>query len=179
MPIGCRRRWWGLSVWLTALALLTACTSNGHSAQTSTSRTSTSVATAVSTTTAVAALPATQGPRTEKWIDLRVGDCLADPPPTDPSALYVSLVDCATPHQAEVYSRVPVAVNAAIANVANQACAATFSQYTGRSLDGSAFTNTYLIDSNQDRTAGNPTPSTVICLLQAANGQPLTVAAHR
>ena len=180
MRIGCRSRWWGLSAWLTALALLTACASNGHSAQTSTSRTSTtSVATAVSTTTAVAALPATQGPRTEKWIDLQVGDCLADPPPTDPSALYVSVVDCATPHQAEVYSRAPVAVNAAIANVANQACAATFSQYTGRSLDGSAFTNTYLIDSNQDRTAGNPTPSTVICLLQAANGQPLTVSAHR
>jgi hypothetical protein len=38
---------------------------------------------------------------------------------------------------------------------------------------------TYLIDSNQDRTSNNPLPSTVICLLQAADGGPLTGSAHR
>ncbi|MCV7102656.1 hypothetical protein H7I01_20260 [Mycobacterium palustre] len=34
------------------------------------------------------------------------------------------------------------------------------------------------IDSNQDRTGADPTPSTVICLLQAADGQPLTGSAR-
>ena len=38
---------------------------------------------------------------------------------------------------------------------------------------------TYLIDSNQDRTSNNPLPSTVICLLQSANGHPLTGSARR
>jgi hypothetical protein len=72
-----------------------------------------------------------------------------------------------------------MAVDTAIANVASRDCAAAFSPYTGQSVDGSPFSITYLIDSNQDRTGGNPTPSTVICLLQAANGQPLTGSAHR
>lgn len=39
---------------------------------------------------------------------------------------------------------------------------------------GSRYAITYLIDSNQDRTSANPTPSTVICLLQVGNGQALT-----
>lgn len=134
------------------------------------------MAPAVSTTTAVAAPPAT---RTQKWIDLAVGDCLADPPPADPSVLTVTIVNCATPHHAEVYSRAPVAVNAAIADVASQQCATKFPQYTGQSLRGSPYTITYLIDSNQDRTSANPTPSTVICLLQGANGQALTGSARR
>lgn len=51
--------------------------------------------------------------------------------------------------------------------------------YTGKALDGGAFAITYLIDSNQDRTGADPTPSALICLLQAANGQPLTGSAHR
>jgi hypothetical protein len=38
---------------------------------------------------------------------------------------------------------------------------------------------TYLIDSGQDRTSNNPLPSTVICLLQSASGQPLTESARR
>ena len=90
----------------------------------------------------------------------------------------VTLVDCATAHAAEVYLRAAVEVNAAIADVADRECAAGVSQYTGRVLAGSAFVVTYLIDSNQDRTSANPTPSTVICLLQAANGQPLTDSAR-
>ena len=38
---------------------------------------------------------------------------------------------------------------------------------------------TYLIDSNMDRTGATPMPSTVICLLQSANGQPLTGSVRR
>jgi hypothetical protein len=93
--------------------------------------------------------------------------------------LTVTIVDCATRHQAEVYFRAPIADTPAFADVANQKCAAGFSNYTGRSVDGSPFAVTYLIDSNQDRTASNPAPSTVICLLQAANGRPLTESARR
>jgi hypothetical protein len=91
----------------------------------------------------------------------------------------VTVVDCATAHPAEVYLRGPMAVNAAIADVADQQCAAGFFQYTGRSVDGSSLAVTYVIDSDQDRTSDNPAPSTVICLLHAANGQPLTGSARR
>jgi hypothetical protein len=38
---------------------------------------------------------------------------------------------------------------------------------------------TYLIDSNQDRTSSDPAPSTIMCLLHAANGQPVTGSARR
>lgn len=78
-----------------------------------------------------------------------------------------------------MYFRQPVAVDAAVATVASQACSTGFSQYTGGSADASSFVTSYLIDSNQDRTSDNPDPSTVICLLQAADGQPLTGSAHR
>jgi hypothetical protein len=80
---------------------------------------------------------------------------------------------------AEVFRRAPMAVDTAIANVASRDCAAAFAPYTRQSADDSPFSITYLIDSNQDRTGANPTPSTVICLLQAANGQPLNGSAHR
>lgn len=141
---------------LTAAALLTACT----------------------TATATAA-PAPQGPRTQKWIDLHVGQCVTDLPPADLSRVTVTVVDCAAPHLAEVYLRTPMAVDTAIAAVANRDCTAGFAPYTGQSVDHSPLSITYLIDSNQDRTGANPTPSTVICLLQAANGQSLTGSAHR
>ncbi|MBV8927526.1 MAG: hypothetical protein JO152_00195 [Mycobacteriaceae bacterium] len=134
--------------------------------------------TAVTTTTPVAAPNPPQGPRSEKWIDLAVGDCLADPPPSDPSVVTVTVVDCTSVHQAEVYDRAPLAINAATADVANRDCDLAFSQYTGRLIEGSPYVITYLIDSNQDRTSANPEPSTVICLLQPANGQPLTESAR-
>jgi len=133
---------------------------------------------ACATATAVAA-PAPPGSRTVKWIDLQVGDCVADLPPADLSRVTVTVIDCATAHLAEVYLRAPTAVNTAVDNVANRDCAAGFAPYTGRPVDGSPFSITYLIDSNQDRTASDPMPSTVICLLQAANGQPLTGSARR
>jgi hypothetical protein len=133
---------------------------------------------AACTVTATAA-PAPSGPHTVKWIDLQVGQCVADLPPADLSRVTVTVVDCATAHLAEVYLRSPVAVNAAIANVANQNCNAGLAPYTGQPVGASPFSVTYLIDSNQDRTGATPTPSTVICLLQAANGQPLTGSARR
>ncbi len=125
------------------------------------------------------AAPSPLGSHTEKWINLQVGDCVADLPPADLSRVTITVVDCATAHLAEVYLRAPMAVDTAIANVANRDCTAGFAPYTGKSLDGGAFSITYLIDSNQDRTGADPTPSTLICLLQSATGQPLTASAHR
>jgi hypothetical protein len=116
---------------------------------------------------------------TEKWIELQVGDCVADLPPADLSRVTITVVDCAAAHLAEVYLRAPMAVDTAIANVANRDCTAGFAPYTGKPVDGSALSITYLIDSNQDRTGATPNPSTLICLLQSANGQPLTGSAHR
>lgn len=163
------RRLWPV---LLPVSLLAACgTHAGTPVATSTTQpTSTS-------TTVVAAPPTTAAPAVKKWVDLQVGDCLADPPPTDPSVVTVTIVDCAEPHAAEVYSRVPLALNTALADVADRECAAGFATYTGRTVEGSPFTLTYLIDSNQDRTADNPNPSSVICLLQAQGG-PLTGSAH-
>lgn len=160
-----------------ALAVLAACAGQRTpAAPAPTSESPAPTAAAVATTSASTATPAT---RTEKWIDLAVGDCLADAPSADPSALTVTIVDCTTAHHAEVYLRAPVAVNAAIADVASQRCAAGFLQYTGRSLYDSPYTVSYLIDSNQDRTSADPTPSTVICLLQGADGQALSGSARR
>lgn len=116
---------------------------------------------------------------TQKWIDLQVGDCLADLPPADLSRVTVTVVDCGTAHLAEVYLRAPMAVDTAIASVANRDCTAAFPSYTGRSVEGSPYSVAYLIDSNMDRTRTDATPSTLICLLQAANGQTLTGSAHR
>jgi hypothetical protein len=157
------------------MALLSAC---GHDTG---SPVPTSATTSpASTTTAVAEPPRVVAtPHTKAWVELQVGDCLADPPPSDPGVVTVGLVDCAQPHVAEVFSRVPLALNTALADVADRACAEGFAQYTGRPVDGSAFSLTYLIDSNQDRTSDNPNPSAVICLLQDANGQMTTGSAHR
>ncbi len=125
------------------------------------------------------AAPLPPGSHTEKWIDLQAGECVTDLPPADGSHVNVTVVDCATAHLAEVYMRAPMAVDAAIATVANRDCEAGFAPYTGQSVAGSRFSITYLIDSNQDRTGADPTPSTVICLLQSANGQPVTGSARR
>ena len=163
---------------LAALALLTACDAGaGDSGAPSAS--SVATASAPVTATTVAAPPSAQGPLTKNWFELQAGDCLADPPPTDPSVVTVSVVDCAIPHSAEVYLRAPVEVNAAIADVADRQCNAGFAQYTGQSVGGGPLAVTYLIDSNQDRTSSDPLPSTVICLLQAAKGGPVTGSARR
>ncbi|OSC41885.1 hypothetical protein [Mycobacterium decipiens] len=168
MRIQSRQVWCGLSV----VTVLAACASNG--AHTGTASTNVQPTTAPATT-----VTAAQGARTEKWIDLQVGDCVADLPPADLSRITVTIVDCGTAHLAEVYLRAPMAVDTAIATVANHDCAAGFAPYTGQPVDSSPYSVTYLIDSNQDRTGANPTPSTVICLLQAANGKSLTGSARR
>lgn len=85
--------------------------------------------------------------------------------------------DCTTPHQAEVYLLAPIAVNTALTDIANRECAAGLSPYVGATA--SEFAVTYLIDSRQDRTDNNPLPSTVICLLQRADGQPLMESARK
>ncbi len=100
-------------------------------------------------------------------------------PQVDLGEVTASVVDCATAHQAEVYLRAPVTVDAAIADVADRRCNAGVADYTGRSVASGGYVVTYLIDSNQDRTVDNPLPSTVICLLQSADGQPLRASARR
>lgn len=165
---------------LAALALVAACDAHEGNPHATTSTVSTASAqAAVPTATTVAAPSTAQVLRTQKWIELQVGDCLADPPPSDPSVVTVSVVDCAIAHAAEVYLRADLEVNDAVANVADRQCAAGFTKYTGQSVGGSPLVVTYLIDSNQDRTSANPLPSTVICLLQAASGAPLIGSARR
>jgi hypothetical protein len=165
-----------VTVCLPMIAMLSACGSTPT--DTSSSSSPTSVPTAAPAPT-IAAPPMQLGPDTHKWVDLKVGDCIAAVPAVDLGEVSVSLVDCAAAHAAEVYLRVPVEVNAAVTDVANRECAAGVPTYTGRSVDGSPYSVTYLIDSRQDRTSNNPMPSTVICLLQAASGQALTGSARR
>lgn len=131
-----------------------------------------------STAAASPAAPTTAPARISKWFELQPGDCLAGPPPTDPAVVEVTIVDCATPHQAETFLRAAIPVNAAVSDTGNAQCEAGFEQYTGVPLAGSGYALAYLIDSEQDRTDNNPYPSTVICLLQGATGQPLTGSAR-
>jgi hypothetical protein len=132
----------------------------------------------VAPTTTVAPIT-TASPRHKNWFDLQVGDCVTEIPAIDVGAVITDIVDCTTPHQAEVYLLAPLAVNNAVADVADEKCTDGFVGYTGQAVNGSPYSVTYLIDSNQDRTANNPTPSTAICFLQAANGGPLTQSARR
>ncbi len=156
---------------LTALALLPSCASGDSGQATG----STSTTTTSTTTAAVAAPPA---PQTKNWFDLAVGDCLSEIPAIEVGAVTTTVVDCATPHQAEVYLLAPLRVDTAIDRIAGDKCAEGFVSYTGQPVNGSALRVSYLIDSNQDRTSNNPTPSTAICFLQAANGEPLTKSAR-
>jgi hypothetical protein len=107
-----------------------------------------------------------------KWIDLQPGDCLAEPPPTDPAVVTVAVIDCAAPHRAETFLRAQVPVNTALIDNATAQCQAGLGGYAGAAAD--RYRITYLIDSEQDRTFNNPLPSTVICLLEDADGQWLT-----
>ena len=108
-----------------------------------------------------------------------MGDCLADPPPSDPSVVTVSVVDCAIPHSAEVYLRSDVEVNAAIADVADRECGAGIHAVYG-AIRRRQPVRGDVPDRLQPRpNIANPLPSTVICLLQAASGGPLTGSARR
>jgi hypothetical protein len=126
------------------------------------------------TSSTIASAPTPAGPRSKNWFDLKVGDCLTEIPAVDTGAVTTTVVDCTTPHTAEVFLLAPLAVNTAIDQVAMEKCAKGFVDYTGQPFVGGPFAVTYLIDSNQDRTANNPNPSTAICFLRNANGEPLT-----
>lgn len=168
----------GVAVVLAASALLTGCTEKKPVAAPNSAPSSSSPSSAApSATQAASPTAVAQAPRTEKWIDLKVGDCLADAPPTDPAVVMVTLVDCSQPHLAETFLRAPIPVDAALEGTANAQCETGFVQYTGRASAGSPYMIAYMIDSDQDRTFNNPLPSTVICLLQGAQGQSLTGSA--
>ena len=117
-------------------------------------------------------------PVIKRWVDLQPGDCLAAPPSSDPAEVMVSVVDCASAHRAETFLRADIPVNAALDDVASQRCDAGLAQYIGRAPGGD-YAVSYLIDSVQDRTSNNPYPSTVICLVQKASGDPMIGSARR
>ncbi|MEE6163225.1 MULTISPECIES: hypothetical protein [unclassified Mycolicibacterium] len=158
-------------------AALTACGGGQHVTDSSSAQPATSLHTAAPAPPPSYAAPAKE--QSKAWVDLQAGDCLVGMPPTDPSVVMVTTVDCATPHRAEAFYRGDVSVNDAIAGVADQACATGFASYTGHPATGSRFSVTYLIDSRQDRTSNNPEPSSVICVLYAADGTQLTGSARR
>lgn len=160
---------------LSAIALLATVTACG--ATTPPTGPTTSSSTAQLSTPPAATVPSVAAPRMQKWVDLVVGDCVAAVPRVELGEVEVTMADCATPHQAEVYLLAPIEVNAAITDVANQQCAAGLGPYAGATT--SEFAVTYLIDSRQDRTDNNPLPSTVICLLQRNDGQPITGSARQ
>lgn len=180
--MGVHRLTSGIAVALAATVCLAGCSAKKPADATATTSPSTPSSSqssaAPASTEAGPATSATTAPRIEKWIDLQVGDCLADAPPTDPAEVMVTLVDCSQPHLAEVFVRAPIPVDAALEGTANAQCEAGFVQYTGRASAGSPYTITYMIDSDQDRTFNNPLPSTVICLLQGTGGQSLTGSAR-
>lgn len=169
--MGVQRLAAGITAALVTTVYLTGCAAKKptESADSSTS----------ATASGTSASPAPTQPRTEMWIALKPGDCLAEPPSTDPAVVTVPLIDCSQPHAAETFLRAPIPVDAALEGTANTQCEAGFVEYTGRASAGSPYTFTYLIDSHQDRTDNNPLPSTVICLLQSAQGQPLTGSARK
>ena len=111
-----------------------ACQGSGIPSATSTPTSTVGTTTSTSVPTSDAPPPT----RSVDWFDLDVGDCLADPPPVDdPNVIAVTLVDCATPHRAEVFPREPLAVYTAIADVASRKCDDGFTAYTGEPV-GSA-----------------------------------------
>lgn len=120
--------------------------------------------------------PPVAAPTTRDWVDLVVGDCVAAVPAVELGEVGVTMADCAAPHRAEVFLLAPIAVNDALTGVADRECAAGLGPYTGGAT--ADLSVTYLIDSRQDRTDNNPLPSTVICLLQRADGAPLTGSAR-
>lgn len=164
-----------MAVWGVTGSVTLAMAGCGGSPDTTATLTTTSSTTTSTTAAAPRTTTAAPASRSVKWVDLQPGDCLADAPPTDPSVVMVTVVDCAGPHLAETFLRAPLPVNEALSDVGNQQCSAGLAEYSG----GRTYTISYLIDSEQDRTSNNPYPSTVICLLQGANGKTLTGSARR
>ncbi|MBX7431551.1 hypothetical protein JDV09_05440 [Mycobacterium sp. Y57] len=153
---------------LTAATLLTACTATHDAVAVSTGPSSAATSAPSSVVTDAPAA------RTKNWFDLDVGDCVAEIPAVEVGEVSATVVDCTTPHLAEVYLREPTAVDTAIADVANRVCGSALADYPA-----GEYVPAYLIDSNQDRTSDNPLPSTIICLLQASGGGQLDAPARR
>jgi hypothetical protein len=165
-----------LTSFTIALVLLLSACGQQHTQATGTASSS---STATPTQTPVAAPPTASGPRTEAWADLEVGACLANIPQVDIGEVTATVVDCATPHQAEVFARAAMWVDSTVPDIANRACVAEFPKYTGKSIDSSHYAVSYLIDAEQDRTGNDPNaPGTAICLLLDANGAELTGSAR-
>ncbi|WP_109562086.1 hypothetical protein [Mycolicibacillus trivialis] len=173
-----RPQWSGVAIAVTALAVPTGC-SPTPPADTAATTVSATATTPVTRAPAPPPPPSVAPAETRPWVALQTGDCLADPPPADPAVVLVTVVDCAAPHAAEVFRRVPVPVNDAVTDVADVECAAGFTDYTGVAVGDSRYAMTYLIDSMQDRTGAVPEPSTVICLLHSRDGGPTTGTARR
>ena len=180
--MGSHRPLAGITVALSAAALLAGCAKD-NPADTATSALSSALSSEQSpestSTQAESSMPAapTKAPRTVNWTALQAGDCLAEAVPTDPAVVTVTVVDCSQPHLAEAFLRAPIPVDAALDGTATTECEAGFADYTDAIVAATPYTVTYLIDSDQDRTANNPLPSTVICLLQGMQGQSLTGSA--
>lgn len=162
---------------LSTVALLSGCARTA-TAPPPTSMTPMTPATSTSSSSATAAPPTTTPARSETWTALQPGDCLAEPPPSDPAVVTVTVVDCGGTHIAETFLRVGIPVDSALSGTAGSQCEAGFVAYTGKASAGSGYTISYLIDSDQDRTSNNPLPSTVICLLQSAAGTALSGSAR-
>ena len=165
----------GLAIAVITLALVPGCGPDAMGpAKTSMSPTATTTS-----ASAVAPPPTTPAPRTTKWVDLAVGDCLAEIPRVDLGELMATIVDCATPHTAEVFARAAMWVDRTVPDIANRACTAEFPKYTGRPVAGSPYAVSYLVDADQDRTGNEPAaPGTAICLLADAKGGALTKSAR-
>ena len=172
-------------MWVRVLLAVGAVIVSGCSPATRTATTTMAATTTTATTTATTAAatvttttgpPTFPAPSTRNWFEFEPGDCLTALPQIELGDVAVPVVDCSAPHVAEVCLRVPVEVDAAVTGVADQKCRAGLPGFTG---GRTAYSVTYLIDSNMDRTGHTPLPSTVICLLQNANGQPMAGSARR
>lgn len=158
--------------WLLLALLLSGCAGTSPSPEPTASDTAPSGTAQTTTAPAVTTSPT----RSVRWVDLRAGECLADPPPEDPSVVYVAVVDCAAPHSAQVFHRGGLKVNTALADIARTECEAGLATFTGQGPTG-RYSVTFLIDSKQDRTDNNPVPSDVICVLADPAGAKLTGSA--
>ncbi len=75
---------------LSAVTMLAACSSNGARGGIASTNMNPTNPPATAETATVSPTPAPQSARTETWINLQVGDCLADLPPADLSRITVN-----------------------------------------------------------------------------------------
>src|SRR5262245_52503364 len=125
-----RKRDAGMCGSVVVALFATACSTPNGTAPTTTIPTPTS---ALTTPSAIpTSVIGSAAPEAKNWFDLQVGDCVAKVPQVDLGEVSVPVVACTVAHQAEVYLRAPVEVDAAIADVADNKCDAGIVEYTGR-----------------------------------------------